>query len=164
MKAVGGSRRRIKAGAGARALALFLAGAVAGSAATAARLGDKVDRLSLDNAILMDEVERLAGTLESRERALTDRVRLPVRSVEVEVVGLGEEHARLHVEQLAHDLLKDLVGEEVESINVAIVEKTLERAVTIDRRDYTLAPALIVVGPRVFVRVLVKEGKTEAIL
>lgn len=145
----------------ARALALVLLGAVGGSAWSAAQLGAKVDRLSLDNAILMDEVERLSGALESRERALTERIRSPVRSVEVEIVGLSEEHARLHVEQQAHDLLKHLVGEEVESINVPLIEKALERVISVDKRDFTLTPTLIVVGTRVYVRLLVKEGKIE---
>ncbi len=144
-----------------RALSFLLLGAVCGAAWSTAQLGAKVDRLTLDNAILLDEVERLAGTLESRERALTERIRTPVNSVEVEIEGLNQEHARLHVEQQAHDLLKHLVGEEVGNINPPLIEKALDRAITVDRRDYTLTPTLIVIGSKVYVRILVKEGKTD---
>lgn len=144
-----------------RALAFVLLGIVGGAALSAVQLGATVDRLTLDNAILLDEVERLAGTLESRERTLTEHIRTPVHSVEVEIVGLSQEHARLHVEQQAHDLLKHLVGEEVNSINATLIEKALDRAVTVDKQDYTLRPTLIVISSKVFVRISVKEGKVD---
>lgn len=143
------------------ALSLFLLGAVGGSAWSTTQLGAKVDRLTLDNAILLDEVERLAGALESRERALTERIRTPVHSVEVEIVGLNGEHARLHVEQIAHDLLKHLVGEEVNNVNASLIERALDRTVTVDKQDYALTPTLIVIGSKVYVRLLVREGKVN---
>jgi len=144
-----------------RALAFLLLGAVGGAVTCAFRLGAKVDRLTLDNAILMDEVERLAGTLESRERALLEHVRTPVHTVEVEITGVSGEHARLFIEQQAHDLLKHLVGQEVSGISAPLIERALARTVSVDKQDYTLAPTLIVIGPKVFVRIAVREGRVE---
>lgn len=144
-----------------RGLALALLGLIAGVSFTALQLGRAVDRLTLDNAILMDEVERLAGELASREQTLTQRRLLPVRSVEVQVENLPEGHVRLHLEGEAHQLLRHLVGEEVDDLNAALIEKALNRTIRVDKQDYTLTPTLIVLGSRVLVRLEAKEGQVE---
>lgn len=142
-------------------VALCLAGLIAGTTAATLQLGRAVDRLTLDNAILMDEVERLAGELASREQILTQRRQLPVRSVEVQVENLPEGHVRLHLEGEAHELLRHLVGEEVDDMNATLIEKALNRTIRVDKQDYTVTPTLIVLGSRVFVRLKATEGQVE---
>ena len=95
---------------------------------------------------MIDEVERLAGELASRERALTASQKLPVRTVEIEIETPLEEHIRVHVEQHAHDLLKNLVGEEVETLNPLLIEKALQRTLHVDKQDFIVTPTLIVLG------------------
>lgn len=143
---------------GAAALSLRLAGAafilgvLVGAALATLHLGGRVDRLTLDNAILLDEVERLAGALASREHALTQQRRAPVQSVRIEVTSPIHEHVRFHIEQRAHELLRPLVGEEVERLNPALIESALTRRVEVEGEAYTLSPTLIVLGREVFIR------------
>jgi len=146
---------------GLHGLAWCLAGAIAGACFTTLRLGREVDRLILDNAVLMDEVERLAGELASREQTLTERRRMPVRSVEVEVANLPEGHVRLHLESEAQRLLRHLVGEEVEQLSPALIEEALRRTVRVDNQDFSLSPTLIALASRVYVRLEAKEGPVE---
>ena len=146
---------------GRRALAWCLAGMIAGASLATLRLGREIDRLTLDNAVLMDEVERLAGELASREQTLTERRRLPVRSVEVEVANLPEGHVRLHLEGAAQELLRHLVGEEVEQLSAALIEEALHRTVRVDNQDFTLSPTLIVLAGRVYVRLEAKENRLD---
>jgi hypothetical protein len=144
-----------------RFAAAFCLGAVIGASAATARLGREMDRLTLDNAILMDEVERLAGELASRDRALTASRSLPVHSVEVQIESPLEEHVRLHVEQTMRDLLQPLVGEEIENLNPSLIEKALQRTVHVDKQDFVVAPTLIVLGGKLFVRLKVQEGEIQ---
>lgn len=145
-----------------RALACTAIGILIGMSLATLRLGEHVDRLTLDNAVLMDEVERLSATLASREQALTEQSRAPVHSVEVEVVNLSEEHVRLHIEQRAHALLRHLVGEEIDALNAALVENALSRTIEVDMADYTMTPTLIVLGRKVYVRLEGRPGKSDA--
>lgn len=144
-----------------RGLAFFLLGLIAGASLATWRLGRAVDRLTLENAMLMDEVERLAGELAAREQILTQQRRFPVRSVEVEVANLAEGHVRLHLEGEALELLNHLVGEEVDELNPALIEKALSRTLRVDKQEYTVWPTLIILGSRVFVRLEAKEGQVD---
>lgn len=139
-------------------LGLILFGAVLGASLATVRLAHQLDRLTLDNALLMDEVERLAGELASRERALTASRRAPVRSVQVELETPLQEHVRLHIEEAVHDLLAHLVGDEIDSLNPALIEKALQRTLHVDKQDFALAPTLIVIGSTLYVRLKVQEG------
>lgn len=145
-------------GRGAAGLCLRLAGAtlilgiLVGATLATLQLGGRVDRLTLDNAILLDEVERLAGALTSREHALTEQRRAPVHSVRIEVTSPIHEHARLHIEQRAHELLRHLVGEEVERLNAALIESALTRRIVLENEEYAVSPTLIVLGREVYVR------------
>ena len=58
-------------------IAMLLLGAVLGATGATLRLGREIDRVHLDNAILIDEVERLAGELASRERAAYGEPKTP---------------------------------------------------------------------------------------
>lgn len=145
----------------ARFSAVLLLGLIVGAAGATLRLGRVIDRVMLDNAILIDEVERLAGELASRERALSASQRLPVRSVEIEIESPLEEHVRVHVQQLAHDLLRHLVGEEIESLNPLLIEKALQRTLHVDKQDFAVTPTLIVLGSRLLVRLRVEEGQFQ---
>ncbi len=151
----------MRARRGLNGLAWCIAGMIAGASFATLRLGREIDRLTLDNAVLMDEVERLAGELASREQTLTERRRLPVRSVEVEVANLPEGHVRLHLEGEAQKLLRHLVGEEVERLSPALIEEALRRTVRVDNQDFALSPTLIVLADRVYVRLEAKEGRLE---
>lgn len=142
-------------------IAMLLLGAVLGATGATLRLGREIDRVHLDNAILIDEVERLAGELASRERALTASQKLPVRTVEIEIETPLEEHIRVHVEQHAHDLLKNLVGEEVETLNPLLIEKALQRTLHVDKQDFIVTPTLIVLGSKLLVRLHVEEGQFQ---
>lgn len=144
-----------------RLVAALIAGVLIGATTTALRLGGNVERLTLDNAILIDEVERLAGMLESRERALALQRRAPVDAVEVEVANLSQEHVRLHIEQRAHELLRHLVGEESDQLNASLIESALNRTVVVDKTEYTMAPTLILLGRKVYVRLEAHPGRTE---
>jgi len=144
-----------------RTLGLLLLGAVIGASFATLRLAREMDRIVLDNASLMDEVERLAGELASRERALTASQRAPVRSVVVEVETPLLEHIRLHVEEEAHDLLAHLIGEEIDSLNPSLIEKALHRTLHVDKQDFVISPTLIVVASTLRVRLKVQEGRVE---
>lgn len=143
-----------------RGLAFVLIGFLAGMGLATLRMGENVDRLILDNAILIDEVERLAAMLDSRERALTLQRQAPVHSVEVEVITPQQEHIRLHIEQRAHELLRHLVGEEVDQLNASLIENSLSRTIEVDQSDYTITPTLILLGQRVYVRLEARPGKS----
>lgn len=144
-----------------RSLALLIAGALLGATTVTVRLAREMDRLSLDNAALMDEVERLAGELASRERALTASQRASVRSVSVEIETPLSEHIRLHVEGAAHDLLAPLVGQEIDSLNPSLIEKALQRTLHVDKQDFAISPTLIVIASTLHVRIRVQEGRVE---
>ena len=135
-----------------RAAALLLLGAMLGATAATLRLGGQLDRLTLDYAYLLDEVERLSGELTAREQALSRQRRAPVSAVRVEVANLSEEHARLHVEQRVHELLRGLVGEEVDALNATLIEAALSRRIAVENEDYAVRPTLIVLGREVYVR------------
>lgn len=151
----------IARGRWARFIAMLALGFVIGATAVTLRLGHEMDRITLDNAILMDEVERLAGELASRERALTASRRVPVRSVQIDIESPLQEHIRVHVEQEAHDLLQHLVGEEIETLNPSLIEKALQRTVTVDKQDFIVTPTLIVLGSKMQVRLKVQEGQVQ---
>lgn len=142
-------------------MALFIVGTLCGVSWGMLRMGREIERLTLDNAVLLDDVERIAGELASRERALTARMNQPIRSVEIEVENISEEHVRLHLEQQAHELLRHLVGEEVSDVNALLIEGALRRNIRVDRQDYIIEPTLIVVGPEIFVRIDARVGTLD---
>lgn len=145
----------------ARSFALLLLGAVIGASTVTSRLGREMDRITLDNAILMDEVERLAGELASRDRALSASRRMPVHSIEIEIESPLQEHVRIHVEQVAFDLLRHLVGEEIETLNPSLIEKALQRTLHVDKQDFVITPTLIVLAGKLQVRLKVEEGEIQ---
>ena len=147
----------------ARLIAMLIFGSIIGATGVTLRLGHEMDRINLDNAILMDEVERLAGELASRERALTASLRMPVRSVEIDIETPLQEHIRVHVEQQTHDLLQHLVGEEIDTLNPSLIEKALQRTLNVDKQDFIVTPTLIVLGSKLQVRLRVEEGQVQVV-
>ena len=86
---------------------------------------------------------------------------MPVRSVQIDIESPLQEHIRVHVEQEAHDLLQHLVGEEIETLNPSLIEKALQRTVTVDKQDFIVTPTLIVLGSKMQVRLKVQEGQVQ---
>src|SRR5690606_30485789 len=112
--------------------AALLTGAVAGGGAAVILMGNTVDQLVVDNALLMDEVETLAARL-----ALFDARSAAggpyVEAVEVSVTGV--ERARVALEQRVKALLAHLVGEEIDRVNAGTIHAAVER--TFDLEDQT---------------------------
>ena len=125
------------------------------------RIGRAWDRITLDNAILIDEVERLGAELASRERALIQNPSVPVRSITIEVDNAIPEHVRLQVESEGRDVLHHLLGEEVDTLNPTLIEKALHRTVRVGKEEYIISPVTILLGSKIIARLRVIEGRVD---
>lgn len=141
-----------------KAVALISIGILLGATLAMLRIGKAMDRMTLDNAALIDEVERLSGELASRERALTAARGVPVRSIEIEIESTLPEHVRLHVESETRDLLQNLLGEEVDSLSPILIEKALERVIRVDKQELYIQPTRLLLGSKILVRLRVSEN------
>lgn len=134
----------------ARWLAWLALGALGGAAAAVVLLGHEVERLTLDNVHLMDQIERL----QNRVTLLDTYGPASGLYVEaVEVTAHGAERARPALEQALKELLVHLVGEELERINAATVHAVLERRLTVQGQEYQVRVRYIYVTPTVRVHV-----------
>lgn len=136
-------------------IAFALLGAVGGAVFAIVRLGHEVDRLTLDNIYLMDQIEYLTN----RIHLLDTRGPTSAAYVEaIEISAQGVERARPGVEQALKDLLAHLVGEELERINAATIHRALERTITVDRHEYAVQVKYIYVAPTLRVQVQVHDA------
>lgn len=142
-------------------LALFALGAIFGSALAVVRLGNEVDRLTLDNVYLMDQIERLSNRI-----TLLDTYG-PASGAYVEAIEVtahGIDRARPGLEQALKELLGHLVGEELERVNAATIHSTLERNITWERQEYAVTVRYVYITPTVRVHVDVRpEGEPDLI-
>lgn len=139
-------------------LACAIMGAIGGATFAVILLGHEVDRLTLDNVYLMDEVERMMNRIE-----LLD-TRGPMTNAYVEAIEItaeGVERARAHIEQTLKQLLAHLVGEEIERINVNTIHRTLERTLTVDQQQYSIQVRYIHVATALQAHVIVHSSTSS---
>lgn len=107
-------------------------------------LGHEVDRLTLDNVALLDEIERLA----SRITVLDTYGPTGGAYVEaIEITARGVERSRPAIEQALKSLLSHLVGEELSRVHAATIHQTLERTIMVDKQEYLVHVRHIYVTP-----------------
>lgn len=145
----------------AQGISFLIVGGLLGGSVSTFRIGKEWDRVILDNAALIDEVERLAGELASRERALARDQAIPVRSIEIEIDGTLPEQIRLVVESEVRDMLHHLLGEDVDSLHPAFIEKSLDRTIKVANRELTVTPVQMRLGSKILVRLKVTEGGVQ---
>ena len=118
-------------------------------------LGQEVDRLTLDNAKLMDHMEYLTNRLEILDRrgALSS---LYVESIEVVVHGI--ERDRPTVEQHLKQLLSHLLGQDLSTINAQSLHNIIERSIRIERQEYLVTVKYIYIMPTLSIYVIAEAG------
>lgn len=150
------SRRTVAA-----CMAMFILGVVGGSVVAVVLLGQEVDRVTADNVALMDQIERLSNRV-----TLLDTYG-PASGAYVEAIEIsarGVERARPAIEQALKELLTHLIGEELERVNAATIQTTLERNITIDRQAYSVEVRYVYVTPTLRALVDVEpQGEPELI-
>lgn len=141
--------------------ACFCLGALGGAVLAVVLLGQEVDRLTLDNVALLDEIERLANRISVLD---TYGPAGGTHVESIEITARGVERARPAIEQALKSLLSHLVGEELSRVHAATIHSTLERTLTVDRQDYTVQVRHIYVTPTLRAYVDVKQaGESELI-
>lgn len=136
-------------------LACGVLGVVAGAGIGILLLGHEVDRLSLDNALLMDDIEYLAN----RVALLDTRGPLSGPYVEaVEVNASGVERSRPSIEQELRAQLSHLIGEELDRVNAGTIHRALERTIVVDRQEYAISVEYIYITPTLRVYVQARTG------
>lgn len=125
-------------------LALFALGVLGGASIAVILLGHEVERLTLDNVALMDEIERLSNRITLLD-AYGPASGAYVESVEITARGI--ERARPAIEQALKGLLAHLVGEELDRVNAATIHSTLERTITVDQQEYSVQVRYVYVAP-----------------
>ena len=119
-------------------------GILGGASGAVVLLGQEVDRLTLDVAALLDEIERLTSritVLDAYGPTGGDHVET------IEIIARGVERARPAIEQSLKSLLTHLFGEELNRVHAATVHQVLERTLTVDRQEYEVQVRYVYVTP-----------------
>lgn len=122
----------------ARYLAALLLGFLGGHALATTLWAARVDRLMLSDAAQKDRISRLENDVERLEASLSERRQTPLQKLLVTAPDVKDERLRLRVEGIVYDLLKHLVGVEMNRIDPETMQKLAERTVTIDQTSLTL--------------------------
>jgi len=133
--------------------ALVILGSVFGASIGVLFLSQETDRLTLENARLMDQIEYLTN----RVALLGSRgpgAHPYIEAVEVVATGVGE-RTRSAAEQSLKEVLRHLVGEEIHRVNPGTVHQALQGPLTIDGQvfEVTVDTIYIALTVRVHVRV-----------
>lgn len=134
-------------------LALVALGAVLGASMSVLLLSHETDRLTLENADLMDQIEYLTN----RVALLSSRgpgAHPYVEAVEIIASGVND-RTRSAVEQNLKEVLRHLIGEEIHRVNPGTIHKAIEGPMQINGQDFDIEVTTIYVAPtlRVHVRV-----------
>jgi len=135
-----------------RSAAYLVGGIILGLVIAIVLFGRQADRLVLDNARLMDQVERLAAKAAQLEEALTTESRHPVKHIELSVTLADmppDPHLQLMLEEALHEVLVPLIGVEVEEVSPEFLVQAVKRDLQIDGKTYHLGPRLIIISSTV---------------
>ncbi len=139
--------------------ALVALGAVLGASLSVMLLSHETDRLTLENADLMDQIEYLTN----RVALLSNRGPGSHPYVEaVEIIASGvNDRTRSSVEQNLKEVLRHLIGEEIHRVNPGTIHQAIEGPIRIDGQEYAVEVDTIYVAPTVRVHVRVRSRGTS---
>ena len=134
-------------------LRLSPSGVVVGACLSVLLLSHETDRLTLENADLMDEIEYLTN----RVALLADRGPGSHPYVEaVETIASGvNDRTRSSVEQNLKEVLRHLIGEEIHRVNPGTIHQAIEGTIRVERPGIRVKVDTIYVAPTVRVHVRV---------
>jgi len=137
--------------------AIFLIGVLAGGAGVNSLVGKQVDRLSLANGALHEQLAATEKELHQVKESLKSRQTLVVNGLDVYVSfapgkpasGYDQKKVQLFVENKVREWLQPLLGQEIGALNYLLIPQVIDlRQVELDGIKYTLKVKLVVVSQR----------------
>ncbi|MCL6448903.1 MAG: hypothetical protein K6U04_12265 [Armatimonadetes bacterium] len=137
--------------------AAFLIGLLAGGAGVNSLVGKQVDRLSLANSSLHEQLAATEKELQQVKESLKSRQTQVVSSLDVHVsfapgkpaTGYDQKKVQLFVENKVREWLQPLLGQEIGTLNYLLIPQIIDlRQVELDGIKYTLKVKLVVVSQR----------------
>jgi len=140
-----------------RLAAVFLIGALAGGAGVNSLVGEQVDRLSLANGSLHEQLAATEKELQQVKESLKSHQKVVVSALDVHVsfapgkpaTGFDQKKVQLFVENKVREWLQPLLGQEIGTLNYLLIPQVIDlRQVELDGIKYTLKVKLMVVSQR----------------
>jgi len=136
--------------------AVFLIGALTGGAGINALIGEQIDRLSLVNVSLREQLSTTERELQQVEENLKTRQTQVIGILKVHVLLPAnreeaskylQEKVQLSVENKVREWLQPVLGQDFTTMNHLLIPQVIDkRQVEIDKRTYTLKVKLVVVS------------------
>lgn len=141
-------------------VALFLIGALTGGAGVNSLIGGQLDRLSLTNTSLQEQLAATEKELQQIKESLKSRQTQVIGAVEVHVSlavnrqtsEYDQKKVQLFVENKVRDWLQPILGQEISTMNHLLIPRVIDlRQVELDGIKYTLKVKLVVVSQRTII-------------
>ncbi|HET7558708.1 MAG TPA: hypothetical protein VFK80_02020 [Limnochordia bacterium] len=124
-------KRRLAQGA-----AWMVMGSLAGAVGVDLLTGARIERLMLQLAAQTERADRLQTEVEGLERSLKTHLARPIKRVEVRVLDVDDERARLAIERDIYDLFEHFVGDDMNRLDAVTVRRLTERTLLVDKRQF----------------------------
>jgi hypothetical protein len=136
-------------------LAIFLLGILLGLLIGTMRLANRVNTLLLENESLHYRYKTTTLQLERLEETLAERQAVIIKAIQVEVV-LKDQYVKPRLEAIIQQLLQELIGQEISSIDPFLVSKIIDgRIVLVKEQQFELECKLAWIAPQSFIQVRV---------
>lgn len=124
-------KRRLAQGA-----AWMVLGSLAGAVGVDLLTGARIERLMLQLAAQTERADRLQTEVEGLERSLKTHLARPIKRVDVRVLDVDDERARLAIERDIYDLFEHFVGDDMNRLDAVTVRRLTERTLVVDKQQF----------------------------
>lgn len=137
-------------------IAGFFVGILVGAAALNLVSGTHIDKAELEIERLHEEILEQSEQIATLEETLSQRQNLAVTEIQVHVAFEGDkdydEYTTLEIEKTVKDLLKDVRGKEVSSLDPLLVRSIIDgRTVEISKLEFVLSVKCLLVSERLII-------------
>lgn len=137
-------------------IAGFFVGILVGAAALNLVYGTHIDNAELKMERLQEEILEQSEQIATLEKALSQHQNLAVTEIEVHVTFEGDkdydEYTKLEIEKTVKDLLKEVRGKEVSSLDPLLVRSIIDgRTVEISKLEFILTVECMLVSERLII-------------
>lgn len=137
------------------AAACFIFGLIIGTAAAIFYSGTLIDEMAINLDMLQSELSERDSRIERLEESLADRRRRVVKDLRLEL-SVKDPHLSLKIGDTARNLLHDLIGQEVDSLDPRLIRSIIHnRIISINGQAYTLKLQFLVIAETVTAEILV---------
>ncbi|MDI3533845.1 MAG: hypothetical protein PWQ82_210 [Thermosediminibacterales bacterium] len=146
-------------------ISAFLFGIILGAAGLNLFIAKKIDSLYLERESMLFKISEQETRLEKLEKSLAERWKRHVKEIIVfPDTQNNNSHVKIKIKQKVAELLKDLIGEEIDKIDPLLIYNIVnDRKLTIEGKDYLLKVEVIVMDTQMelFLKVFLEEKIPE---